>query len=591
MSFDSKLQRIFSDHIEQMSKDLEKISNGEDQFVFKIYERNLLISICEKVSELFKKEPIVLNLKGDCVVVGDLHGHILDLYRIFTVFDLPPRTTYLFLGDIIDRGGFSIESITLLFVLKLLYPSNIFIIRGNHEFNTISEKEKEKELKKIDLKNLNSFVDQISQVYGQRNHILPQKNPKIYLGTINEHSSEKFDITEDFHSSYGFPVHMKHNSHSFHMKFNNNNDGSSINHSNSLIDENDPIANPSNILQKNSHPSLAKVPHGFTNRLYTSFCSAFSYMPLAARFGEKIFCIHGGIGGNISNIEKDIVPLERPITNYDNPIIENLLWSDPMPPEKEKEYKTLNFMTSPRGRGCIFGKAPLDSFMYANRLSLLIRAHEVVDSGIRLQFNNRLITIFSASSYINSYNNNSGVLKISADCKVTTYSFPPFKFLPRESASFVLNNSNNNKCIGQQSIFASSSSFFSSISSTSNINNDFSNSLNIPYVINSNNNNESKKNDVNDDKYDSGECYTIDNFYNVNMINNISGTKTNNDRNTLTKIISKTLIANNRKQNFPSHGLCNNQDQTQNSTRRRIKFESKNAKKSLSECTANPTFS
>lgn len=612
MSFDSKLQRIFSDHIEQMSKDLDKISNGEEKLVFKIYDRNILISICEKVSELFKKEPIVLDLKGDCIVVGDLHGHILDLYRIFTVFDLPPKTTYLFLGDIVDRGGFSVETITLLFVLKLLYPSNIYIIRGNHEFNASSEKQKE--FNSLDLKHINSFIDQISNIYEQRNHMLPQKKyhnvsilPKKKLEPISEQQDlENLNMNESLHSSYGIPVHLMLNSRSFHSMSNGNrsadNEGNSINHSNSL--SNDKNSTPKaksdcsaernfpNVLPKKVKPNRSL--NGYTNRLYISFCSAFSYIPIAARFGRDILCIHGGIGGNFTSIEKDIVPIQRPINNYDNAIIENLLWSDPMPPEKEKEYKNLNYMTSPRGRGCIFGKSPLDSFMKANHLSLIIRAHEVVDSGIRLQFNNKLITVFSASSYINSYNNNSGVLKISRDNKVTTYSFPPFKFLQRESASFILNN---NKNIANKLSFTSSSSFLSSASSTASINctdSNFSGNFDIPNVEDVNNADENKNNassNVDNNNNNNNECYTIDNFYNVNTSNNINGSKANNDKNSITKIISKTIISNDRKQNFPSSELSRNQDQIHNSTRRRIKFDSKNVKKSSLKTTPVPTFS
>ena len=58
----------------------------------------------------------------------------MDLYRIFQKNGLPPEHKYLFLGDIIERGKHSFESLTLLLIMKILYPSHIYIICGNHEF-------------------------------------------------------------------------------------------------------------------------------------------------------------------------------------------------------------------------------------------------------------------------------------------------------------------------------------------------------------------------------------------------------------------------------------------------------------------------
>lgn len=588
MSLDHKLQMIFSDHIEQMSKDLEKISNGEDSFVFKIYEKSLLISICEKVSELFKNEPIVLDLKGDCIVVGDLHGHIIDLYRIFTVFDLPPKTTYLFLGDIVDRGGFSIEAITLLFVLKLLFPANIYIIRGNHEFNTLSEKERESQNSAS--KHINSFVDQISSAYKHKNRL--DKQP------------ENLKIVGAPKSSYSFSAHLKVNMHSLHNSspsaipsdsniFNSSSFFTDVDAINKGKDGKSIERKPASVNQKKSQPNAPSISSGFTDRLYNSFCSAFSYIPLGARFGKSILCIHGGIGGNFTSIEKDIDTLERPIVNYDNAIIENILWSDPMAPEKEKEYKNLNFMTSPRGRGCIFGKVPLDIFMKTNHLSLLIRAHEVVESGIRFQFNNKLITVFSASSYINSYNNNSGVLKISKDNKVTTYSFPPFKFLPRESATFIYSNGKN---INKQSTFSPAATYVSTFNSGTCIKLDNSSfAHNNIDIINKNANiNNSESNDTSCKNGGSNDCYSVDSFYNISTNNNINVNKANesdesNEKKNVTKIISKTLIP--HKRSTPSSALYRNHDHSNNSTRRRIKFSNSNIKKTFAEFTPATTFS
>lgn len=83
--------------------------------------------------ELLGQAPTLLRLSGDFVVVGDLHGNLDDLVRIFQRYRYPPSTKYVFLGDYVDRGGFSIETLVLLFTLQQLYPDHVFLLKGNHE--------------------------------------------------------------------------------------------------------------------------------------------------------------------------------------------------------------------------------------------------------------------------------------------------------------------------------------------------------------------------------------------------------------------------------------------------------------------------
>ena len=82
----------------------------------------------------------VMHLDGDYVIVGDLHGNLHDLLSVLALNGLPPKTKYLFLGDYVDRGQYSIEVITLLLALQRLYPTHVTLLRGNHEFAATNEK-------------------------------------------------------------------------------------------------------------------------------------------------------------------------------------------------------------------------------------------------------------------------------------------------------------------------------------------------------------------------------------------------------------------------------------------------------------------
>lgn len=123
--------------------------------------------LCLKVQDIFLAQPTLLRLKAPinvcglrfffifsliyykinqsivfyCIIfinVGDIHGQYFDLLRFFEKGGFPPDVNYLFLGDYVDRGTQSLETICLLFAYKIKYPETFFLLRGNHECASIN---------------------------------------------------------------------------------------------------------------------------------------------------------------------------------------------------------------------------------------------------------------------------------------------------------------------------------------------------------------------------------------------------------------------------------------------------------------------
>jgi len=107
------------------------------------FKPEYIIELCNQAEAIISNQPIVLHVQSPIKIFGDIHGQYSDLMRFFDLFGAPcyggntegdiESFDYLFLGDFVDRGSHSLETICLLLALKVKYPDQIHLIRGNHE--------------------------------------------------------------------------------------------------------------------------------------------------------------------------------------------------------------------------------------------------------------------------------------------------------------------------------------------------------------------------------------------------------------------------------------------------------------------------
>ena len=149
--------QIFREMLVEMNKclqcDVMQVANGNMELKLPKFQISYLLNLIFEVKNIFQSEPILLTISSPIVVIGDLHGHFLDLIRILQIYGLPITKQLLFLGDFVDRGEFSIETIVYIYLLKYHFPDNVKIIRGNHEFEYICS--------------TSGFLNEINGFYGE----------------------------------------------------------------------------------------------------------------------------------------------------------------------------------------------------------------------------------------------------------------------------------------------------------------------------------------------------------------------------------------------------------------------------------------
>jgi len=262
--------------------------------------------LCDKAKEILHEEDNVRMVPAPATIVGDIHGQFYDLLELFDVGGDVPEVNYVFMGDFVDRGYYSVETFLLLLALKVRYPQRVTLTRGNHESR------------------------QITQVYGFYDECLKK---------------------------YG------------------------------------------------------------TTNVWKYCVDVFDVLCLCAVVEDNVLCVHGGLSPSLDTCDQiqDLQRVQEP--PHEGPMCD-LMWSDP-------DDDIQGWGISARGAGYVFGPDIADQFLYANKLELIARSHQLAMEGYKYYFGQLLVTVWSAPNYCYRCGNIAAILQISKDNVIDFACFEP----------------------------------------------------------------------------------------------------------------------------------------------------------------------
>lgn len=307
------------------------------------------------------------------VLVGDTHGTIEVIDKIISSEGFPAenKTVYLFNGDYVDRGSFSIEIFVLLLAVKIAYPEAIYLLRGNHETEGVN--------------NNYSFKPELARKY-----LKPEKSGKG--GSDSKSDGQKGGKSGGEAAASG-------------SADSNDSSGAESSKDAKGAAEGDSSASASGkalAAEDQSPESLLKVAsQEDLDAVYGEFSAAFRSLPLCALINDWYLVLHGGIPGWTGIVLNDIDRLNRfrePDTHegkeyqYFDPL-QDILWADPTEETSEMRFN----MT--RGTSNQFGENAVKRFLGMSNVQYLIRSHACVQDGWQADHGCKTYTLFSVPNY------------------------------------------------------------------------------------------------------------------------------------------------------------------------------------------------
>ncbi|KAF2432580.1 Metallo-dependent phosphatase [Tothia fuscella] len=343
--------------------------------------------LCYKATELLIEEGNVVGVDAPVTICGDIHGQFHDLMELFRVGGDVPETNYLFMGDFVDRGFYSLESFLLLLCLKVRYPDRITLIRGNHESRQITT--------------VYGFYDECMRKYGSANvwrHCC-EVFDYLALGALVTGAATSLEPTSaEYANEPSSQATIPGDDNEIEIEILNS-EGQIINRFPRATPNGDVPSHPPKL--DSSSPLATPTRTGAPGTGASGLSSGST-----ANEGGAVLCVHGGLSPLIDTIDK-IRLLDRKQEVPHEGAMCDLLWSDP--------DEIDGWGLSPRGAGFLFGADIVKAFNHKNDLSLIARAHQLVMEGFKEMFESRIVTVWSAPNYCYRCGNVAAILELGED--------------------------------------------------------------------------------------------------------------------------------------------------------------------------------
>ena len=142
----------------------------------------------------------------------------------------------------------------------------------------------------------------------------------------------------------------------------------------------------------------------YSIKLWKQFTDVFNVMPVAAVVADKIFCVHGGLSPELTDLDQ-IKKIQRPTPIPDTGLMCDLIWSYP---DKDLD----EWGPNDRGVSFTFGETIVGQFLHKHDLDLICRAHQVVEDGYEFFAHRQLVTLFSAPNYCGEFDNAAAMMTV-----------------------------------------------------------------------------------------------------------------------------------------------------------------------------------